>query len=115
MCGEVFPQSELQVDHIEEAGRLSDWSDLESFVRTLLGSTSDNYQLLCKNCHSIKSMAIRHGISLEEARRKKKIADFKKLSLCAMIEELENLGVEEKPKTKKRSVELYESFLKENK
>jgi len=115
MCGEVFPQKELQVDHIEEAGRLSDWSDLEGFARTLLGSTSDNYQILCKECHSVKTMAIRQGISLEEARQKKKVAAFKKLSLCAMIEKLEELGITEKPKTKKRSAELYESFLKENK
>jgi hypothetical protein len=111
MCENTFVQKELQVDHIEEAGALNDWEDLEPFARTLLGSTSDNYQLLCLDCHSVKTMAVRYGITLEEARKRKKQTFFSKLAIGDMKESLKELGVEEEPKTKKRAKEIYKKVL----
>ena len=63
-CGEVFPNKEVEVDHIEPAGTLKTYEDLPGFVERMF-CEADGFQLLCKGCHQVKTNA-------ERAARKKK-------------------------------------------
>lgn len=53
-CNEWFKSKEIQVDHIKPAGSLKRYEDLPAFVSTLFCS-KDNLQVLCKECHNIKT------------------------------------------------------------
>lgn len=53
-CRKWFPNSQVEVDHIEPAGKLSDYSDLPGFVERLF-CEEDNLQVVCKGCHAIKT------------------------------------------------------------
>lgn len=49
-CNKWFKQKEVEVDHIEPAGQLKDYSDLPGFVeRLFVGPQS--LRVLCKGCH----------------------------------------------------------------
>lgn len=79
-CEQEFPQNNIQVDHIIEAGALSDWDDVGGFVQRLLGVTDDGLRLLCKECHKIITHASRYNVTFEQARIKKILAKYLKLS-----------------------------------
>lgn len=53
-CKEWFPQKQISVDHIKPVGTLKDFDDLPAFVSNLFCSV-DNLQILCDQCHGIKS------------------------------------------------------------
>lgn len=50
-CGETFPQSNVQVDHIKPIG---DWSDWGVAIEALF-CEAENLQVLCKTCHKKKT------------------------------------------------------------
>lgn len=52
ICKEWHKRSNVEVDHIEPAGSLRDYSDLPGFVRRLFTSV-DKLRVLCKPCHKI--------------------------------------------------------------
>lgn len=54
-CKQWFSEKEVNVDHIRPAGSLQCAADLAKFVETLFCEI-DNLQILCTNCHDIKSM-----------------------------------------------------------
>jgi len=54
MCKKWFPNSQVEVDHIEGAGSLKDYDDLPGFVSRLY-CEPDNLQVLCKPCHAKKT------------------------------------------------------------
>lgn len=53
-CGKWKPGTNVSVDHIIPAGTLRDFEDLPQFVR-LLFCEKDNLQVLCDDCHTIKT------------------------------------------------------------
>jgi 5-methylcytosine-specific restriction endonuclease McrA len=53
-CKEWFQQKDVQVDHKEPAGSLTEYHHLPRFVENLFCAVSD-LQILCKPCHLIKS------------------------------------------------------------
>jgi 5-methylcytosine-specific restriction endonuclease McrA len=53
-CDGYFPDKEVAVDHIEPAGSLKSYEDLPQFVETLF-CEEDNLQVLCNDCHAIKT------------------------------------------------------------
>lgn len=57
-CEKYFPNSQVEVDHIVGAGKLSDYSDLPGFVERLF-CEPDNLQVMCKPCHLAKTNAER--------------------------------------------------------
>lgn len=54
-CEEWFQEKEVQIDHIIPAGRLRSYEDIGKFVEKLTPEGIDSYQVLCKNCHQIKT------------------------------------------------------------
>lgn len=57
-CSGWFTNKEIQVDHIEPAGKLSNYKDLAGFVKRLF-CEADGMQVLCLECHQSKTNAER--------------------------------------------------------
>lgn len=53
-CKNWFPEKEVNVDHIVPAGTLTSVNDLPLFVERLFVEI-DGLQVLCKNCHNLKT------------------------------------------------------------
>lgn len=53
-CKDWFPEKKINVDHIEPVGALNCAADLPGFVERLFCEI-DNLQVLCTQCHDIKS------------------------------------------------------------
>ena len=53
-CKKWFPEKEIEVDHIIPSGTLKTAADLPGFVERLFCEV-DNLQVLCFECHSIKT------------------------------------------------------------
>jgi len=60
-CKQLFPASQIQVDHIKPIGYNKSWDE---FINNLF-CEADNLQVLCKPCHKIKT-------NKEKAKQKKK-------------------------------------------
>ncbi|NOR58434.1 MAG: hypothetical protein GQ474_07925 [Sulfurimonas sp.] len=54
-CKQWFPDKQVQVDHIIEAGTLKCAEDLVGFLERLTAEGEEDYQLLCKPCHQTKT------------------------------------------------------------
>lgn len=84
-CGDQFPASNLEVDHIAQAGECNSWETAAQFMRKLL-DCNDNWCLACKPCHKIKSFAERMSVSFEEARQQKLVIEICKQSPTKVVE-----------------------------
>ena len=79
ICGVDKSQNLIEVDHkIDDAARLTKTEHLQRCFELLCLITFDDLQLVCKECHKIKSYADRQGISFEEARIEKQAIEFSK-------------------------------------
>lgn len=76
-CGNHFPVSSTEVDHVEMAGSCNDWDTAAEFMHNLL-DCSGEWRITCKPCHKIKSYAERTGFSFEEAMAAKAAIEFMK-------------------------------------
>jgi hypothetical protein len=75
-CGAMFPQKEIEVDHIEAAGSFRELTDIGPFAERLFLVDFDSIRAVCKGCHKIKSYAERMNFSFEKARAVKKAIDY---------------------------------------
>ena len=127
ICGEQFGSGGIEVDHMEGGNTNKSFSDVDSFIKSIMFVTPDDIQVLCKDkhktvnkkkvfvsfgCHSIKTMQESHGCSFEEARVRKEH------KLCVTQKRVESelfiRGVQESPKTKvAQNALLLELMLKE--
>ena len=57
-CSGWFTNKEIQVDHIEPAGKLSSYEDIAGFAERLF-CEADGMQVLCLECHQSKTNAER--------------------------------------------------------
>ena len=82
LTGEWEGKSKLEVDHIENGtASLREWEDVTPFIQHLVGHGYDkweNFQLVTKEAHKIKSYADRMNITFEEAVIEKQVIAFKK-------------------------------------
>lgn len=53
LCGGWFRAKEIEIDHIEPAGKLTDWSDLVPFVQRLL-CERENLRKTCSGCNQAR-------------------------------------------------------------
>lgn len=81
LTGNVFPISEIQVDHIVGGHSLQDISDIQSFIENIVLVCDDDLQLVSKEAHRLKNIADKRGITFEEAIIEKKVIEFGKLSV----------------------------------
>ena len=92
ICGEMVGKSKAEVDHINPAGKLKSYADLEGFAERLFCSFK-NFQILCPPCHEIKTLADRKGVSFEEATIEKQVIKFSKQAVHIQKEVLTAEGV----------------------
>jgi len=59
-CLSWFPDKKINVDHIKPAGSLRSSSDLGEFIERLFCEI-DNLQVLCTECHNVKTQNEKHG------------------------------------------------------
>ena len=127
ICGEQIGSGSLEVDHLDGGNSNKSFSDVDSFIKSIMFVTPDDIQVLCKDkhkvvnkkkvfvsfgCHSIKTMQESHGCSFEEARVRKEH------KLCVtqkrVLEDLRQRGTLVPPKTKvAQNALLLELMLKE--
>lgn len=115
ICGELFIEKDLQVDHIRDRGSsLKDIDDIQKFVEDIVIVTMEDLRWVCKGCHYIVSYSQKMNISFEEAKLKKKVINICK-DKQLLLDELMKLNVESIPKTKKGQEELLYKLLLESK
>lgn len=112
-CKQWKAKSRLQVDHIEPAGSLQSWADVEGFTRRLLGASSASLRLLCKGCHDVVTAAERFGCSEEEAMIRKQVIAFSKQPAKAQILALTQLHLPPGANSKERAA-IYHAHIIQN-
>lgn len=60
ICKNWFPEKKINVDHIVPAGALNCATDLPGFVERLFVEV-EGLQVLCSNCHDIKTKQEKNG------------------------------------------------------
>lgn len=112
LCGESAPISSLEVDHIDEGGSIKSYEDASKWLEKIL-DVNDNWQLVHKECHRIKTYATRMNITFEEAVLEKKVIAFKKMPAIKQKEILTELGIESiMLTTTEKRVNAYREHLK---
>ncbi len=65
-CHSWFIRKEVEIDHIEECGTLASYEDIVPFLKRLTKEDINAYQILCKPCHKIKSVASNNERKLQK-------------------------------------------------
>lgn len=68
ICKEWFAGSQLECDHIQESEGCFSYETAEQFLWHCARKLPEDFQLVCKVCHKIKSYSSREGISFELAK-----------------------------------------------
>lgn len=99
ICLGLFSKDETELDHVLGENPCRTFSDAADFLHSIaLPRNKADLQVLCKECHGIKTYAERYKVTLEEARIKKLIASLRK-SKTAQENKLKELGIQEIPKS----------------
>lgn len=83
-CKESFPGSNLEVDHVSQAGQCTSWETSADFLKKLL-DCNDNWVLACKPCHKIKSYAERTGMDFQRALVEKSVIAWLKKPVAEVL------------------------------
>lgn len=95
MCGNWFPASKIEVDHIQQAGSFKSVQEWYFWLDRLLNIGFEDIRLLCKvTCHPLVTLSQRFGCSIEEAMKRQQLADFRKLKAASQRTVLLNLGLD---------------------
>lgn len=125
ICGGYFGSNEVELDHIESENSLKSFSDVNSFIKTIMFTSPDKLQVLCKDkrkkgvgviytgCHSIKTFSERYGVSFERAKLEKEFIKIKKDKLLLDSLLKYNVNLSDIPKTKKAQEELLYNIMME--
>jgi hypothetical protein len=73
ICGGLFPQKEIEVDHKTGEHSLRKTSDIQAFVEGIVFVRKEDLAIVCKPCHRIKTNAERKGISHEDSKIDKEV------------------------------------------
>lgn len=112
ICHNDFRQADVQVDHKCGNHSLKTEEDIIGFITNMIYIDPDNdLQIVCKDCHSIKTNMDRKGISFEESKAEKKAIQIEKEK--RVNETLEGLGLVPASNAAKRRKQLVEAFMKE--
>lgn len=99
-CEQLFKLSEVEVNHKQKCGGLSDLSKLNEFVHNLLLVQEKDLEILCKECHGIVTYMERYNCDRRTAIIEKKSIAFSKLSDAEQIEKCKLAQFNPIPKTK---------------
>lgn len=76
-CGGAFSGKEVALDHRDDCGSLLKWGDLQGFASRLF-CQQDGLDVLCHQCHDVKTLMSKNGMSKEEATTHKAVLSFEK-------------------------------------
>lgn len=76
ICKGHFKGTDVQVDHMDGEHQLLSLSDATGFAQSILNVHVDALQVLCLDCHGIKTYAERYNMSFEAARLEKQIISW---------------------------------------
>jgi len=93
ICNKFFAGSHLEVDHKTPSSCVCK-TTAQEFQWHCLGTTTDQYQLLCKPCHKIKSHADNRGLTFKQAEADKKAIVFSKRKVIRQKQLLGEWGFE---------------------
>ena len=65
-CQNTFSAKEVAVDHRLDAGSLKGWEDVQGFMQRLFCGR-EGLDILCNNCHDVKTYATKHNVTEEQA------------------------------------------------
>lgn len=99
-CNQYFKLKDIEVNHKNTVGGLSNLKDLHRFVDNLLLVQPEDLELLCKDCHGIITYMERYGVSRRDAIIEKKVIAFSKLSDTEQIAKCKLAKISPIPKTK---------------
>lgn len=83
ICGEMFGATEIELDHIESENTLTSYEHINDFFKTIVLTSPDKLQVLCKDkkskklgvtrfgCHSVKTFSERYDVDFDTARAEK--------------------------------------------
>jgi 5-methylcytosine-specific restriction endonuclease McrA len=111
-CTGEFDAKSVSVDHITPAGQLNNKEDIADFVEKLFCDAS-GLQVLCDECHNIKTYMERYNVSKKEAIVSIWVAQTMKDKKTTLALLQEN-GYNNATNDEKRKSALREIFLKEN-
>lgn len=80
-CGNDFVQSQVEIDHLNPASSLRCKEDIQGFVERLLFITFDDIEAVCLDCHAIRTLSQKQGVSFQEASLHKIAIDLDKKKL----------------------------------
>ena len=116
-CLEWMAGSKLECDHIKPSEGCYDFSTAKEFLLHCGAQTSINFQLACKPCHKIETLANAKGISFEEAKIEKQVIAWLKENKGVVNQRklLSEMGIEGVDKVKATEVrQVYFDYLKKN-
>lgn len=64
-CSALFRSADVEVDHVKPCGSLKTYDDLPRFVERMF-CEADNFQVLCKECHQLKTNEERRSKKWQE-------------------------------------------------
>lgn len=77
-CEKWFGKNDIQVDHKVGEHSLKTVEDIIPFADSILNVTFDQLQLLCEECHTIKTAMERYNLTEDEAITFKKVTSWEK-------------------------------------
>lgn len=83
-CKAELPKSKLIVDHIVPSLGSNSLEKVATFALYCIAGSPEDWQLVCKPCHDIKTYSERENLSFEEAKLYKRIIIPAKKSTAAM-------------------------------
>lgn len=113
-CKQLFDGKNVSVDHIEPVGTLLKKSDIADFIEKLFCS-ADKLQVLCDNCHDLKTYMERYGVDRQSAIIEKKVIAFGKLSIDEQKQKLTEIYGNDKISSltnKSKRLAAYKEWLK---
>lgn len=111
-CQKLFKMREVEVNHKNTVGGLSDLSKLKEFIENLLIVDEKDLEILCHDCHGIVTYMERYGVSKRDAIIEKKVIAFGKLADSQQIYKCQQAKFDPIPKTKIGRKNMVREYLK---
>lgn len=99
ICGKMFKQSDIEIDHIIGENKFTKPRDFESYWKNVLNVSIDGLQVLCAvagGCHPTKTYQEKHGLTWQEAIDRKVIIKYGNLATNKQKDLLKNEGFKAK-------------------